>query len=80
MKSEIKEVNDILEEIKEIVPKNLKDKVEEIINLLNENAPFSLKVSKVSSMLDEISEDVNINPYVRTRIWNVISLLEKTIS
>jgi uncharacterized protein (UPF0147 family) len=68
-----------LDDIKEdnTVPKNIRLKIETIINILQEEGcEISLKVSRVQQELDDIAEDSNIQPYTRTQIWNVASLLE----
>ena len=58
------------------VPKNIKQKIESIIRLLREESEMSLKQSKALNLLDEISDDNNIQPYTRTQIWNISSMLE----
>ena len=58
------------------VPRNVKTKIESIINFLNEKGDVSLKVNKALSLLDEISDDNNIQTYTRTQIWNIASMLE----
>jgi len=81
MKMEIStfsQVIDALNELKEdsTVPKNIKAKLENMIELLRENVERSIKVSRVMHEIEEIAEDVNIQPYTRTQIFNVVSLLE----
>ena len=76
-----KEVKDIIEQLSELledntVPRNVKSKIQTIINSLNEDAELSLKVNKALNILDEISDDNNIQPYTRTQIWNLVSMLE----
>lgn len=61
----------------EAVPKNIKAKIDEIIATLNDSCDLSSKVGKSLHTLDEISEDLNIQPFIRTQIWNVSSMLEK---
>ena len=79
------ELNDILEALEDIksdstVPKNIKLKMEEIITTLNRNdLEMSLKVDKVQQELEDISSDSNIQPFTRTQLWNVVSLLETLI-
>lgn len=59
------------------VPKNIKIKIEGIIKALEENCEVSLKVNRALNDLDEITNDVNIQSYTRTQLWNIASLLEK---
>jgi uncharacterized protein (UPF0147 family) len=61
----------------EAVPKNIKAKIDEIIVNLNSDDDISSKVGKSLGILDETSEDLNIQPFIRTQIWNVSSMFEK---
>ena len=76
---EIRNVVTILSELKEdvTVPKNVRFKIENTIKILNEDTEIQIKVSKVLSALEEISEDVNLQSYTRTQVWDAISELEK---
>ncbi len=59
------------------VPRNIKAKLISIVEILkSENGEVSMKVNKVLGELDEISDDTNIQPYTRTQIWNIASMLE----
>lgn len=58
------------------VPKNIKAKVDLMISYLQEKCEASIKVSRVMHEIEEITEDANIQPYTRTQIFNVVSLLE----
>jgi len=59
------------------IPKNIKTKLQEIIDILEEDTELSIKISKVLNELDEISNDANLEPFTRTQIWNIVSMLEK---
>ncbi|MBL7054895.1 UPF0147 family protein [Candidatus Woesearchaeota archaeon] len=77
-----KEINDPIEILTELegdvtVPKNVRSIIKSIIKNLKEEAEISTKVSKALNDLDEIADDVNLQAYTRTQIWNVVSLLEK---
>jgi uncharacterized protein (UPF0147 family) len=78
----LKDVLDALEELKSdsTVPKNIKSKIELIIDSLQEAQELSIKVNRALNELDEISDNCNIQPYTRTQIWNVVSLLESVSS
>ena len=76
------EVNSVTEALTELgedatVPKNVRLKIQGIIKNLKENTEVSIKISKALNDLDEIADDVNLQPYTRTQIWNVVSILEK---
>ena len=58
------------------VPRNIKAQVQNIIKYLREPVDISMRVNKALSELDIISDDTNIQPYTRTQIWNIASMLE----
>ena len=62
------------------VPKNIKNSIEESIDILNGKASGEEKIAHVISILDEASNDPNISVNTRTHIWNVVSVLEGMIS
>lgn len=75
------EIKDIIEVIKEMqddntVPKNVKGKLIEIETMLVSEEENSIQINKAVDMLVDISDDVNLQPFVRTRIWNIVSMLE----
>jgi len=72
-------IDSTLAELKEdnTVPKNVRLKIEKVMKVLNEEKQMDIKVSKALNELEEIAEDVNLQSYTRTQIWNVISALEK---
>ena len=57
-------------------PKNVKAKLQSTIKVLNEKSELSIKVSKALNELEYITEDVNVQSYTRTQIFNIVSLLE----
>ena len=75
----IESIIKILDELKEdvTVPKNVRIRLQEIIDSLKDDTTLSIKINKALNDLDEIAADVNLQPYMRTQIWNVISVLEK---
>jgi len=75
----IESIIKILDELKEdvTVPKNVRIRLQEIIDSLRDDTSLSIKINKALNDLDEIAADVNLQPYMRTQIWNVISVLEK---
>lgn len=74
--SELKEIIVLLNELKDdaCVPKNIKTRIDKVILILNSSD--SLNVNKALDMLDNIGDDVNLQPFARTQIWNVVSMLE----
>lgn len=82
MAEQIAELDVVLTSLSEIkeditVPKNVRSKIESVIVTLKEDTELSIKINKALNDLDEISNDVNLQSYTRTQIWNAISLLEK---
>ena len=76
---QINQIINVLEEQKNetSVPKNVRKKLDEIIEILkDENMDILLKKDKAIHLLDEVSEDPNIQPFVRTQIWSLVSMLE----
>ncbi|MBI5061558.1 MAG: UPF0147 family protein [Candidatus Aenigmarchaeota archaeon] len=71
----------IIEALRELtqdstVPRNIKMKVESVIQSLAEDTDVSIRVNKALSELDEISDDTNLQAYTRTQIWNITIMLE----
>ena len=44
--------------------------------LLDESLSLAARAANAIDLLDEISQDPNMPMYTRTRLWNVISVLE----
>ena len=59
------------------VPRNVRVSVQSIITSLKDEKELPMKISRALSLLDEIANDINLQSYTRTQIWNIISLLEK---
>jgi uncharacterized protein (UPF0147 family) len=79
-KQGIEGIKDALVELHDdnTVPKNVREKAQEMIVILNNEADeLSIRKDKVLQCLDEISQDTNLQSYTRTQIWNTVSMLEK---
>ena len=76
---QIAEIEPVLSELRGdvSVPKNVRLKVDRVIQILKKQSDATIQVSKALNELEEIADDVNLESYTRTQIWNVISLLEK---
>ena len=79
IENRIEEIIDVLEELLSdtSVPKNVKTKLQNTIEVLKEDAEPSIRVNKALNELDEVADDTNLQSYTRTQIWNIVSLLEK---
>ncbi len=60
------------------VPKNIRAAAENSKNTLNGGENLELKISTAINILDEIINDPNMPMYARTKIWNIVSMLEQT--
>ncbi len=58
------------------VPRNVKTALEEAKKALSENTEYSVRSSTATYKIDEISNDINLPPYARTVVWNILSMLE----
>ncbi|MBN1896185.1 MAG: UPF0147 family protein [Candidatus Aenigmarchaeota archaeon] len=58
------------------VPKNVKNSIEESLEILRKDDKNNEKISEAASILDEISNDPNLSVYSRTVLWDAISKLE----
>ena len=81
-KMESKSIGGILELINEIqddstVPRNIKEKLAVCCNALNGESEVSIRIDKVRAILEEVSEDVNLDTFTRTQIWSISSMLER---
>ena len=60
----------------EYVPKNVKLKVAQTMELLNQEGEISIRKSKALTELEALTEDANVEAYTRSQLFNVVSLLE----
>ena len=58
------------------VPKNVKSGIADTISTLKEQSEPQIKINKALNLLEEIADDHNMQPYTRTQLFNVVSLLE----
>ena len=58
------------------VPRNVKSGIAETIDALKQESDQSIKINKALNKLEELADDMNMQPYTRTQIFNVVSLLE----
>ena len=74
----LKDVIDSLSELSSdlAVPKNIKNKISNMINILEDDSELSIRINKVLNELDEIADDPNMQAYTRVQILNIVSLLE----
>ncbi len=58
------------------VPKNIRSRLGMILHGLGDTQNIHLKLNQSLSELDDISNDINLPPFVRTELFGVLSLLE----
>jgi len=58
------------------IPKNVREKVNNIIQSLKQEDELSMKIDRALHDLEAISEDSNLQSYTRTQVWNIVSMLE----
>ena len=75
----IKQANTVLSVISEdrTTPRNIRRAAKEALGILNtKDFTHAVRTANAISILNDISQDPNMPPYTRTRIWNVVSILE----
>jgi len=77
--AQIRSIVEIIEEMQEdaSIPRNVKDRLAAAVKALEGKSDISIKVNKALHELEEIADDPNLQPYTRTQMWNIVSLLEK---
>ncbi len=58
------------------VPRNVKSALDEAKKALAQKESYAVRASTATYKIDEVSNDINLPPYARTVIWNILSLLE----
>jgi len=78
MSSHITEIIEFIKEIAEdtALPRNVKEKLECVIEILSNGDDISMRVSKAVHELEDLVDDKNLEAYSRTQLYNVISQLE----
>tara|TARA_Y100000310_G_C20558874_1_gene751999 strand:+ start:501 stop:749 length:249 start_codon:yes stop_codon:yes gene_type:complete len=77
--AKVKDIIDTLSELQadQTIPKNTTIKIQEVIDILNSESEQSMKVNKAFNILEGVADNSNLPSYIRTQIWNIISMLEK---
>ena len=82
MKTELNplaDINAVLEDIShdQNVPRNVRTKMQDLRAKMQSGAEQSIKVHDALNAIDEVSGDSNIDPFTRTQVYSIISMLEK---
>ena len=72
------QISTLLQDIMEDrgVPRNIKTSLEESVSILNGEDSQEEKIASIISILDDASGDPNLSFHARTKIWNMVSVLE----
>jgi uncharacterized protein (UPF0147 family) len=72
------EITEFLEEMQEdsVLPKSVRIRIASVISILGQDCEVSLRVNKSLQELEDVSQDPNLQPFLRTQLWQVASLLE----
>ena len=58
-------------------PRNIRRAAKEALSILTiTDQSHAVRAAQAINILDDISQDSNMPAYTRTRIWNIVSLLE----
>ncbi|MFH1649275.1 MAG: UPF0147 family protein [Candidatus Woesearchaeota archaeon] len=77
-KNPIEEAIEVLAMLQEdnSISKNMRVKFNSLVQTLQTSDDVQLNVTKVLEELDDLSQNINIQPFIRTQIWNLTSILE----
>jgi len=75
---ESSDISNLLQDIMDDrgVPRNIKASLEESVGILNGKDSEDEKIASIISILDDASGDPNLSFHARTKIWNMVSVLE----
>lgn len=78
MSEQLEDVKELLIALKEdpASSKNIKMKIDEMLVILKEDKDEILKIDDMIIILENLCEDVNLSAFIRTQLWNILTLLE----
>ncbi len=71
-------ITDLLED--QTIAKSTKEILTEIEILVNSEDDPHIKVDRAIHRLEELLDDVNLQPYTRSQLLNLVSLLENSLT
>jgi len=74
MKQVVYALNELQED--ECVPRNVKTKVVQTLDVLGQDGEISIRVSRALAELEALMDDVNVEAHTRSQLFNIVSLLE----
>jgi uncharacterized protein (UPF0147 family) len=58
-------------------PRNIRKSITDLLDeLKSEEYSMSVRAANTTSLLDDITQDPNMPSYVRTSLWQIVSMLE----
>ncbi|MFP4423977.1 MAG: UPF0147 family protein [Candidatus Woesearchaeota archaeon] len=81
MRDKMSDLANIIEFLHELeddntIPRNVKTKITSVIQILEDEGDQGMNINRALDELEKISNDTNMQPFTRTQIWNIVSLLE----
>ncbi len=58
------------------VPKNVRTSITGAMQKLNAKGEYNVRISAATYNIDNVSNDINLEPQARTELWNILSMLE----
>jgi len=58
------------------VPKNIRQRITGAIATLQGPSEPTIRASRALSQLEEVAEDLNVQAFTRTQLFNIVSMLE----
>ena len=76
---ELQTITYSLAEIKDdsSIPKNVRENIEKTIIILGNNSETSIKINKALDLIGDVADDINLQPYTRTQLLDIVSILER---
>lgn len=75
--SDFQTVIDAIEELKEDqIPKKVKEKLNRLIVMLGNGEESAVKASKALTELEDLTNNMNIEPMTRTQLYSIVGILE----
>ena len=79
---QLTELTDAIAQLSELssdssVPRNVRSKLQEMISVLQSTQENSIKIHEALNVLDDLSNDLNLDSFTRTQLYSIIGNLEK---
>jgi len=78
MNEDLQNIITVLEDLKEdpTMPKNVKIKIQNAISELKNNKEKNVAIHKALNELDDLADNSSMDSFIRSQIFNIISVLE----